>query len=215
MSQIEFKQASFTLDFMEVTSSGVSVGTFKEFDNVKFTIRLSNGKRPISLVDKTVKLFGKLPDGSPMYQELDIVVLKANTGIVEVIPKKFALSQKGTVRCEMEVFNPDATVLTSGGFEFTVIDKGNDLDGAEGEVGEAIDFLKEISEFSAIIKPEEEKRAAAELVRIDSEAQRVADEEIRLSNEMDRIERFTIMEDKVNTVMSNADIDTIVANALV
>lgn len=210
---IEFKKVSFVLDMMDVATNRAKVGTFKEFDNVKFAIQIANDKRPMPLKDKIIKLYAELPDGTPMYQEKGITILDPINGIIDIIPKSLALSQIGTIKCEVEVFNCDGSVLTSGGFDFLVIDKANNLDTDE-EVGEAIDFLKEIFEFSEKIVPAEEARVQAELTRNNSELERLAGEDLRRENEADRIERFNIMEDKVNTVISNAEIDSIISNAL-
>lgn len=210
---IEFKKVSFVLDMMDVTTNRAKVGTFKEFDNVKFTIQIANDKKPLPLNDKVIKLYAELPDGTPVYQEKDITVLSQVNGIIDIIPKSSALSQIGNVKCEIEVFNCDGSVLTSGGFDFIVIDKANNLDTDE-EIGETIDFLKEIFEFSEKIVPAEADRVQAELVRNSSELDRLASESLRRESEVDRIERFNIMEEKVNNVISSTEIDSIISSAL-
>lgn len=214
MNQIEYKKSFFTLDVMNVNSPKLQVGTFKEFDNVKFTIKLVNNERPVSLEGKLVKLFAKLPDNSPMYQEEDVVIVNETRGLVDIIVRKMALSQIGEVQCELEVFNSDLSMLTSGEFSFTVNDKANNFDVSGEDLGDPINVLREIAEFSLIIKPQEEARVAAEGQRDASERVRMSSEATRMENELDRIERMNVIEEKVNTVISNTEIDTIISNAL-
>lgn len=215
----EFKLVSVTIDVMNIGSIG-SVGSFKEFDNVIIRATMLNSRQPIDLAGKKVRMYAKKPNGSIVYQEKNITIINPRGGIIDISLSSGLLNVIGTVSFELEIINADETFVTSGTVSYSVVDKLNDLDNEIEEVQD-IEFLEQAKEFNAYIVPEETKRVITEKERVSNEEERVSDEiirisneEERISNEVDRLERFAVMEDKVNTVISSGDIDTIISNAL-
>lgn len=211
---IEYKVVSFGLDLMGVGRSVTpSFGVFKEYDNVKLRITVNNGEKPVSLDSKVIKLFARKPDKEPVYQEKNISIVDPRNGVVEIVLTKAMLNVIGDVRAELELINIDGSLVTTNTFIIKVVDKLNDLNTDE-EVGENVEFLKEIQEFITLTRPEEEKRQANELIRTRAENTRLAAEEIREANELLRQKATEDMLEAINVAMSNTEIDSIVSNAL-
>lgn len=215
----ECKLVTTSIDIMNVGSTA-TVGTFKEFDNVIIRISMLNRKEPCDLTGKKIKIFARKPNGSIVYQESDITVVNPRGGIIDVKLKNGLLNTTGSTSFEIEIINTDGSFVTSGAISYSIMDKLNDLDNEIEEVDD-IEFLHQAKEFNDYIVPEEIKRVESEsarlrneVLRIQSEEFRVLDEETRKANEIDRQARIAVIENKVDTVISQQDIDTIIANAL-